>query len=143
MFLGLVVNDDFVLASEFGHHTMLDPQFSIAKRVSRTACSGGSPSPSFLPRRPWLLSSGPPPCSLLWISSAPEQEWPSSSLVVYVRNALVAIGTPSLAVPVLFIAVCLMALWHYPQQKSLGHVTVLQTQNFLLYEVSSESYSGI
>jgi hypothetical protein len=45
-------------------------------------------------------------------------------------------GTPSRALPVLFIAVCLMALWHYPQQKSLGHVTVLQTQNFLLYELA-------
>ena len=142
MFLGLGVNDAFGLASEFGHHTMLDLEFSIAKRVSRTACASGSPSPLFLPRRPWLLSSGPP-CSLLRISSTPWQGWPPFSLVVYVRNALVAMGTPSLALPVLFIAVCLMALWHYPQQKSLGHVTVLQTQNFLLYEVSSESYSGI
>ena len=61
-------------------------------------------------------------------------------MVFYVRNVLVAIGTPSLALPVLFIAVCLMALWHYPRQISLGHVTVLQTQNFLLYEVSSGSY---
>ena len=45
MFLGLRVVDAFVLASEFGHHTMLDAELSVAKRVSRTACSGGMSFP--------------------------------------------------------------------------------------------------
>ena len=53
--------------------------------------------------------------------------------VVYVWNALVAIGpstvvavgTTSLALPVLLIAVYLMAWWLYPLQMSLGHVTFL------------------
>jgi len=45
MCLGLGVDDAFVLASEFGHHTMLDAELSIAKRVSRTACSGGMSFP--------------------------------------------------------------------------------------------------
>ena len=53
--------------------------------------------------------------------------------VVYVWNALVAIGpstmvavgTTSLAFPVLFTAVYLMAWWLYPRQMSLGHVTFL------------------
>ena len=43
--LGLGVDDPFVLASEFGRHTMLHLELSMVERVARAACSGGMSMP--------------------------------------------------------------------------------------------------
>ena len=140
MFLGLRVVDAFVLASEFGHHTMLNAELSVAKRVSRTACSGGMSFP--------IVSATDALASLVRTTTVlPALDWLCTWAGVATiftgclcAIVLVAIGTTSLAFPVPFITVCRMKLWHYPRQRSLGHLTVVQTQNFQTYEISSGSY---